>query len=143
MSLLYKNPLLFLAVALMVGCASPQKQAEGPVLKASIEEMRPHFECVLLFDQLGESDKVSKGIDDASTIGEKNGLSPNQIMSAYSSAKEQATGLVLEQAIEIASEDPERLPRLDGTFPPPKAEDELQAWKDMFESQCAPDDTAT
>lgn len=133
---------LLSAPALLIGCASTsQPQAEGPVLEAAIEKMLPVFECVLLYDQLDEREKVSETIDDASSIGEKDGLSPGQIMSAYGKAKRQASELVLEQAIQIASDDPDRLPRFDGSAPPPKPEDELQAWKDVYSSQCSDDET--
>ena len=140
----HKSLFLAILVAMISGCATQQQRAEGPVLEASIEKMLPRFECVLLYDQLDQREMVSQGIDEASTIGEKDGLSPSQIMSAYSKAKRKANDLVLEQAIHLAAEDPNRLPRLDGTTPPPEPDDELQAWKDVYASQCSENvDTAS
>ena len=135
----HKSSYIILPVVLTyVGCASPAIQsADSATLQAATDKMIPHFECVLLYDQLKENEKVTQGIDEASTIGEQDGLSPTQIMGVYSQAKKQAVEIVLAQAIKNAAENPDRLPRLDGTSPPPAPSDELKAWKDIYEPQCA------
>ena len=129
------------SVPVLIACSAGSpggRPAVAPEIRqAAIEEMRPTLECVFFFNNRGQDDKATEGIDTAVTIGEQKGLSINQIMSSYRVVKTEVEDTVLEKAIVIAAERPTRLPRIGGDAPRPLAVDETEAWGELYEEQCA------
>lgn len=129
------------SIPALASCASGSVGGRPPVApeirQAAMDEMRPTLECVFFFNNRGQDDKATEGIDTAVTIGEEKGLSINQIMSSYRVLKTEVEDTVLEEAIEIAAKRPTRLPRIGGEPPRPLAIDETEAWAALYEEQCA------
>lgn len=98
--------------------------------------MAPDFECVRFHDQAGNKDGVAKSIDDAVTIGEEHGMPGGEIMAVYGKIRKEQEGIVLERAIEIASKREGLIPRISGEPSPPNAEEETQAWRELYAEGC-------
>ena len=132
-SLLKKASILAVSIGISACATPPANQA---VVEATAPSMAPDFECALYYSQVDDSEKIDETIDSAVSIGEKNGLSIPQITGVYGEVKKDARARVLEHAIELAATSPDVIPRLDGSPPPPNAQIELQAWKDLFQERC-------
>lgn len=122
----------------LTGCGTGTfKDADIEAVNSVKPLMISTFECTLLYEHLNLSEHVTQSIDDAADAGEQYNLSPGQIMGIYRSAKRLANERVLQRAIELAANNPNRLPRLDGSTPSPSPNDERQAWLDIYGKQCS------
>jgi len=130
-----KSTFCMAAAVLCAGCQSTG--ALSPEARdAAVIAMKPEFECVIYFDQAGERELVSKGIDDAVTIGEKRGMQPNEIMRVYRGIRTEQQDLVLDKALEFSSQRKGGKPTFSGGPPPPNLEEQSRAWAALYSEQC-------
>lgn len=99
-------------------------------------QMTPHFECMYYFDQTGNSDAVTKAIDDAVTIGENTGMPGVEISRVHGKVKEQQQEKVLTQAIQFAEARQTEVEKLSLLPPPPTIDEESRAWELLYADQC-------
>jgi len=120
---------------LTVACVSNPAPVTA-VSQVTAAAMAPHFECALYFSQIQNSARLDISLDKGATIGEADGLSVAQIMNSYQLTKQQQRENVLSLSIEFASQRKNLIPRISGGPPQPNSEEELRAWKALYQEQC-------
>ena len=125
-----------IGLMLLSACTAFAPAVSTEARLASKAAMAPHFECALYFNQVNNAAGVTRSLDTAATLGEKSGLSVNEITEVYQNTKRQQNETVLAQAIAFAEQRPNLIPRISGGPPAPNDEEQLRAWNSLYQSKC-------
>ncbi len=130
-----------LALTTLMGCqTAPQKPAAKEIFIKASESMKPFYQCAVLGGLNKNSEEIDKGFDEAVSIGEKNKLTPGQMMTVYQSVKKKQDLEIEDRAMVYALERaPNRTPSIMGNALPPVKPidlDRVRAANELFGDQC-------
>jgi len=120
----------------IVACQVARSPASPETLTAAIDQMQPHYECILYYDQTNNPNGVTRAIDQAVTIGESYGLSPSEIMGIYTEVRKTQEQKVLQKALEFSDKRENALPRISGAPLQPNLAEERRAWVSLYAKGC-------